>query len=100
LRNRVLGILAVARSFGDHGMKEFVTGRPFLSETDLLPTDNLIIVACDGLWDVIEDQDCADLIKGYEAAGEKREEMAQILLDEALRRGSTDNISVIIAWLD
>lgn len=26
IRNRVLGILAVSRSFGDHGMKDYVTG--------------------------------------------------------------------------
>jgi hypothetical protein len=33
LRNRVLGILAVTRSFGDHQMKDYVIGTPFTSTT-------------------------------------------------------------------
>jgi hypothetical protein len=33
LRNRVLGILAVTRSFGDHSMKDYVIGVPFTSTT-------------------------------------------------------------------
>ncbi len=33
LRNRVLGILAVSRSFGNQGMKELVTAVPHVSET-------------------------------------------------------------------
>ena len=33
LRNRVLGILAVTRSFGDHRMKDYVIGTPYTSST-------------------------------------------------------------------
>lgn len=33
MRNRVLGILAVSRSFGNQGMKEFVTSVPHVSQT-------------------------------------------------------------------
>lgn len=33
MRNRVLGILAVSRSFGNQGMKEFVISEPHVSET-------------------------------------------------------------------
>lgn len=33
MRNRVLGILAVSRSFGNQGMKEFVTSSPHVSVT-------------------------------------------------------------------
>ncbi|GMI44460.1 hypothetical protein TrCOL_g1798 [Triparma columacea] len=100
LRNRVLGILAVARSFGDHGMKEFVVCRPYLSETPLSEGDKAVVVACDGLWDVVSDEECKELLDEWvERDGVSKEGVAQYLIDEALKRGSTDNISVVVCWL-
>lgn len=39
MRNRVLGILAVSRSFGNQGMKEFITAEPYVSETRWAPRE-------------------------------------------------------------
>ncbi len=50
-RGRVLGILAVSRSFGDHGMKDFVTASPHVTATDIsagADTHPFLILACDG----------------------------------------------------
>ena len=33
IRGRVLGVLAVARGLGDHGLKDYVIGKPYLSST-------------------------------------------------------------------
>ena len=142
MRGRVLGVLAVARSLGDHGLKEYVIGRPYVSSTvvhindgDDCPDDDdddddyqigqegpytdgeFIIVACDGLWDVMKDQEAVDLVRGYvrgsddndnnsNNGGEKlcfnnsrMKGVSSFLVEEALRRGSADNITVILCWL-
>ena len=130
IRGRVLGVLAVSRSLGDHGLKEFVIGRPFLSSTVVrvesggraveseekvqstesaspFTDGEFLIVACDGLWDVMEDQEAVDMVRKYvvesdsdnEKQHNSKEQTAQILIDEAMRRGSADNITVIVHWL-
>ena len=98
-KGRVVGVLAITRSLGDHCMKTYVVAEPHCSETtiELEPTNSsFIICACDGMWDVFQDQEAVDFVLKYH---EDRKNVAEYLVNEAIRRGSTDNISVIVAWL-
>ncbi|UZJ51587.1 hypothetical protein CBS101457_000907 [Exobasidium rhododendri] len=92
MNNRVNGVLAVTRSLGDTAMKEFVVGSPYTTETSLSDEDTFLIVACDGLWDVADDQDAVDLI----AREVDPQEAAAKLLQHALSNFSTDNTSVMV----
>ncbi|PWN41519.1 PP2C-domain-containing protein [Ceraceosorus guamensis] len=92
MNNRVNGVLAVTRSLGDQAMKEFVVGSPYTTETCLSDEDKFLIVACDGLWDVIDDQDAVDLVADIQDP----QEAAEKLLAHALGSFSTDNTSVMV----
>jgi protein phosphatase PTC1 len=52
----------VTRSLGDLAMKEWVIGAPYTTETLLTLEDEYMIIACDGVWDVLSDQEAIDLI--------------------------------------
>ncbi|GAB5591732.1 mgpp2cl-1 [Umbelopsis nana] len=95
MNNRVNGVLAVTRSLGDHTMKEFVVGNPYTTETELTEDDSFIILACDGLWDVCNDNDAVDLIKEVLDP----QEASQKLLDHALANFSTDNLTIMVIRL-
>ncbi|KAK3322197.1 phosphatase 2C-like domain-containing protein [Apodospora peruviana] len=93
LNNRVNGVLAVTRALGDTYMKDLVTGHPYTTETVIQPElDEFIIIACDGLWDVCSDQDAVDLVRNVQDPVAA----AKLLVDHALARFSTDNLSCMI----
>eukprot|EP01038_Epipyxis_sp_PR26KG_P005778 gene5778-7976_t len=100
-RNRVLGILAVTRSFGDHGMKDFVTAAPYLTETDLIQCGDcpILILACDGVWDVLTDQEAADLIMARYLIEGPYQDAANLLVLTAIEKGSADNVTAIVVFL-
>ena len=82
-RSRVLGILAVSRSFGDHGMKDFVIADPYLSQTRLSDYKEtpFLILACDGVWDVMTDLEGAMLIlEAFRNNGGPFEDAAKLLV--------------------
>ncbi|KAJ5218671.1 uncharacterized protein N7498_000770 [Penicillium cinerascens] len=97
LNNRVNGVLAVTRALGDAYLKDLVTGHPYTTETVIQPdADEFIILACDGLWDVCSDQEAVDLIRNVQDA----QNASKILVDHALARFSTDNLSCMVIRLD
>lgn len=53
---RVGGVLAVSRAFGDRPLKRYVIASPDVKHFTMATGDETIILASDGLWDVIENQ--------------------------------------------
>ena len=62
--------------------------------------EDYIILACDGLWDTVNPENAVELTDEYLKQGNSRLECAKMLVKEAKSRGSMDNISVIIVFLD
>ena len=63
MNKRVIGILAVSRSFGDHSCKRYVTAKPYVNRMELTENSEFIVLACDGVYDVLEDADVAKIVK-------------------------------------
>ena len=86
--------LQCTRSIGDADVKsEGVIAEPEVAEHRLCSEDEFLVVASDGLWDVLEPADVSALIRDTV----KHPGMAaQRLVTEALTRGSADNVSAAV----
>jgi serine/threonine protein phosphatase PrpC len=84
--------LAVARALGDRAFSPFVIPDPDVGFLPPLAGERTLILACDGLWDVVEDDEAAGIATGEEDV----QRAAQALVEEALARGTTDNVTVVV----
>lgn len=73
-----------------------MSAEPEIHRQVIGPSDGLLIIATDGLWDVIDDQAALEITKNFPGLKEK----AKALIDFALHNGSKDNITVFIARLN
>ncbi|KAJ1736717.1 phosphatase 2C [Coemansia sp. Benny D160-2] len=89
---RVNGVLAVTRALGDSSLKQYVVGNPYTTEMGLNSEDDLLVLACDGLWDVCSDQEAIDLVRDTQDPLQA----SQTLLNYALSNESTDNITTMV----
>ncbi|KAK9265763.1 hypothetical protein L1049_000168 [Liquidambar formosana] len=89
---RVDGQLAVARAFGDKSLKEHLSSEPDVVVEMIDDKTEFIILASDGLWKVMSNQEAADAIKNIKDA----RSAAKHLTEEALSRKSSDDISCVV----
>jgi serine/threonine protein phosphatase PrpC len=100
--------LSVSRSFGDLDTAPYVIHRPdifkYKVELNKPNGDKFLIMGCDGLWDVVENQEAIDFVLNncYDSPinGKrinKNINIAHKLATYAIEsKGSTDNVSVIV----
>lgn len=53
---RVLGVLAMSRAIGDNYLKPYVSCEPEVTITERTVEDDCLIIASDGLWDVVSNE--------------------------------------------
>ena len=98
---RVGGILCVTRALGDYDVKRGeklrgISANPVITTHSLDDDDEFMLLACDGLWDVFTAQSAVDFARRMLAQDHAPEVVCEGLVAEALKRGSTDNVSVLL----
>lgn len=104
---RVDGELAVSRALGDFQYKDpklpvtdtKVTGNPDMSVVVRTGSeDQFLVLACDGIWDVMSNEDVIQHAGGYmrELGEGSPLLMCEELIGDCLNKGSRDNMSALL----
>ncbi|KAM6601659.1 hypothetical protein CsatA_021268 [Cannabis sativa] len=114
--HRVFGVLAMSRSIGDRYLKPWIIPEPEVMFVPRAREDECLILASDGLWDVMTNEEICEVARrrlllwhkknGVTALADRglgadlaAQAAAEYLSMLALQKGSKDNISVIVVDL-
>lgn len=111
---RVNGNLALSRAIGDYEFKnnealpaerQIVTADPDVVKHEVSADDEYLVIACDGIWDCMTNQQVVQFVHSKIAAGNKLDQICEGMMDECLA-GATqlggvgcDNMTVVIVAL-
>ena len=96
--NRVNGNLALSRAFGDFAFKsrcdlpqeqQMITSNPDVVVRDVDQDLQFVVLACDGIWDVLSNQEVADFIIKRISLGLEPEIICEELMTRCLASDST-----------
>ncbi len=93
-----VGDLSLSRALGDLDNTPYVTHNPELFRYKLNKKDKYIIFACDGLWDVVSNDDAVNFVN-YLLDKHYIGNISKKLAEYAIQKGSFDNVTVSILFI-
>ncbi|XP_031271852.1 probable protein phosphatase 2C 25 [Pistacia vera] len=99
---RVQGSLAVSRGIGDRHLKHWIIAEPETTIIRIKPEYEFLILASDGLWDKVSNQEAVDVARRFCRGIDVPAPMlaCKKLVDLSVSRGSVDDISVMLIPLN
>lgn len=89
-----IGDLSLSRAFGDADNAPYISQKPDIFYKKITPKTKYIVMACDGLWDIVESEDLGKVMK--KIVQKNPANLAVELANYALMEGSGDNVSIIV----
>ena len=95
---RVNGNLSVSRAIGDAADKKFVIGEPDIESCDLDGTEDYLVLACDGVWDVLSGEELHQCVCKHLSSGGSKQAVTKAIVGFARDEGSSDNMTAIVVF--
>ena len=111
---RSSGNLALSRALGDFEFKQnqnlpaeqqIVTADPEIEVHTSTAEDEFLVIACDGIWDVLKSQEVVDFVRRCLGDGKELHEICELMMDKCLAPDSDwggvgcDNMTVMLVAL-
>ncbi len=101
---RVNGLL-ISRTLGDDDLKYGNYAKQIIAEPDynqliLTPKNNFMVIASDGLWDRMTNEEAEQMVHDGLKNGKTLDAIVEELKNAVIKKGSKDNISIIVIRLD
>uniref|UniRef100_A0A0G2K7C6 protein-serine/threonine phosphatase n=1 Tax=Rattus norvegicus TaxID=10116 RepID=A0A0G2K7C6_RAT len=102
---RVNGSLAVSRALGDYDYKcvdgkgpteQLVSPEPEVYEILRAEEDEFVVLACDGIWDVMSNEELCEFVNSRLEVSDDLENVCNWVVDTCLHKGSRDNMSIVL----
>jgi protein phosphatase 1L len=91
--------LAMTRAFGDRDFLPYVISDPQIRNLDLTEQDEFLILATDGIWDVIKPQKAYDILKSTDDWVANAQAIIRTAKHLWNQYGRTDNIEIVVVNL-